>query len=370
MGTERVLIAMSGGVDSSVAAARLVDRGWDVVGITLHLWDYPSDAPAKSRCCAPEDVHDARRVADHLGIPHYSFDRRQLFHERVIQPFVAAYLAGETPSPCVQCNRTVKMRELLPLADRLDATHVATGHYARIASDSAGRTRLHRGRDPQKDQSYFLYMLREDELARVLFPLGEATKTEVRDEAVERELPGALKGESQELCFVSHGHYADFVEKRADGRVRPGPIVDHLGNELGQHDGVHRFTVGQRKHLGVATGERAFVTDIDGVTHTVTIGDSDAVHSQGALLDRGDWTDDTAFPLRAQVKVRSRAAPVWGSITKSEDASGALVLRFDEPVRAVAPGQIAVAYDGDRVLGGAQIVRAVRAGAAREQVAS
>ncbi len=347
---ERVVMAMSGGVDSSVAAARLVEAGYDVVGVTLHLWDYPDDAPEKSRCCAPEDIHDARLVADHLGIPHYAFDRRALFAERVVGPFVDAYLEGRTPSPCVWCNKTVKMRELFPLADRLGARAVATGHYARIADG-----RLFAARDARKDQSYFLHMLRRDELRRVLLPLGDAHKEEVRDEAVARGLPGALKGESQELCFVNQRDYAAFVAARADGRVRPGRIVNGRGDTLGAHDGIHRFTVGQRKGLGIALGAPAFVTAISG-DGTVTVGDAGAVCSDEALLDAGDWSDDVAFPLRAALKVRSRHQPQPAHIEVAGE--GRLRARFDAPVRAVSPGQIAVAYDGDRVLGGATILSA------------
>src|SRR5262245_17225893 len=230
----RVVIAMSGGVDSSVAAARLVDQGYDVVGVTLHLWDYPDDGSERGRCCAPEDQHDARRVADALGIAHFTFDRRDLFQRHVIRPFVDAYLHGETPSPCVACNRSVKLRELFPLAERLGARLVATGHYARVIED-AGRARLFRGADRQKDQSYFLHMLREDELRRVVFPLGESTKAEVRAEALRRALPGAAKGESQEICFVSSGSYASFVEERAAGRVRPGPVLAPDGRAVAAH---------------------------------------------------------------------------------------------------------------------------------------
>ena len=228
VGSERVLVAMSGGVDSSLAAARLRDQGLEVIGVTLHLWDYPDQPGERGRCCAPEDQHDARRVADRLGIAHYTFDRRELFERHVVRPFVDAYLAGETPSPCVACNRGVKMRELLPLADRLGARWIATGHYARVVEE-AGRPRLYRGRDRRKDQSYFLHMLRPDELGRLLLPLGDSTKEEVRAEALARGLPGATKGESQELCFVGAGRYADFVGARAEGRIRPGPRLDGAG---------------------------------------------------------------------------------------------------------------------------------------------
>src|SRR3954471_9666894 len=244
---------MSGGVDSSVAAARLQDPGYAVIGVPLHLWDYPDDGSVRGRCCAPEDQHDARRVADHLGIPHYTFDRRELFREHVIDPFLDAYLGGETPSPCVSCNRSVKLRELFPLAERLGAAFVATGHYARVVHEEGG-ARLYRGRDRGKDQSYFLHMLAREELARLLLPLGDATKEEVRAEALARRLPGATKGESQELCFVPAGRYDAFVAERAQGRLRPGPIVDPEGREVGAHGGVHAFTLGQRKGLGVALG--------------------------------------------------------------------------------------------------------------------
>lgn len=349
----RVLMAMSGGVDSSVAAARLVDEGYEVVGVTLHLWDYPDETPEKSRCCAPEDIHDARLVADHLGIPHYAFDRRELFRSRVVEPFVDAYLEGKTPSPCVWCNRTVKMSELFGIADRLGAQKVATGHYARIVRE-AGRARLHRARDDHKDQSYFLHMLSAEQLDRVVLPLGETVKGEVRAEASARELPGADKGESQELCFVASGNYADFVEERAHDRVRPGPIVDARGRRVGEHGGIHRYTVGQRRGLGVALGKPAFVTAID-ADGTVTVGDAEAIASRQARLDSGTWSDDVRFPLAAKVQVRARHR---GALARVERHADGLMVAFDEPVRAVSPGQIAVAYDGDRVLGGATILSA------------
>lgn len=346
---------MSGGVDSAVAAARLVDAGYEVVGVTFHLWDYPDDQPEKSRCCAPEDAHDARLVADHLGIPHYTFDRREMFDAQVVKPFVDAYLGGATPSPCVWCNRSVKMRELFGLADRLGASHVATGHYARIVG-AGEQTQLLRARDRRKDQSYFLHMLRADELARVLLPLGDDDKETIRADAIARDLPGATKGESQELCFVSQKSYADFVEDRADGRVRPGPIVDEGGKVVGSHDGVHRFTVGQRRGLGVALGRPAFVQRIEG--DRVVVASAGKTGSTGAKLDAGAWAADVTFPLRARVKVRARHEPVPAEID-----DGGHRVRFAAPVRAVAPGQYAVAYDGERVLGGATIVSALTEGA-------
>jgi tRNA-specific 2-thiouridylase len=353
----RIVIAMSGGVDSSVAAARLLDQGYDVVGVTLHLWDYPDDGSEKGRCCAPEDQHDARRVADTIGIPHFTFDRRELFQEHVIGPFVTAYLEGETPSPCIACNRSVKLRELFPLADRLGARLVATGHYARVLEED-GRARLYRGKDHHKDQSYFLHMLREDELRRLVFPLGESTKAEVRAEAVARALPGASKGESQELCFVSSGNYAQFVEERADGRVRPGAILAPDGRAVGSHAGVHGFTIGQRKGLGSAFGKPMFVASIDGATGAVQVGGEADLYAAGARLEQAAWSDDVTFPLEATVRVRSRHEGAEAVIERGPD--GGFVARFLAPVRAVSPGQVAVAYAGDRVFGGGTISRAWR----------
>lgn len=360
-----MLCAMSGGVDSSVAAARLRDAGHDVVGVTLHLWDYPDDGGVKGRCCAPEDQHDARRACDALGIPHYTFDRRALFREHVVDPFVDAYLEGQTPSPCVACNRSVKIRELFALADRLGAAFVATGHYARVARDEGGAARLHRGKDRHKDQSYFLHMLGERDLARLILPLGEATKEEVRAEALGRRLPGAQKGESQELCFVPTGRYDGFVAERAEGRIRPGPIVDREGRVVGSHGGVHAFTVGQRKGLGVALGRPAFVVGIDAASATVRLGDEADLQAAGAVIAEAVWADDVALPLEAVVQVRARHEGAPAVIERGEDpvtGEARWVARFAAPVRAVSPGQMAVAYRGDRVLGGG-VIRAALSGA-------
>jgi tRNA-specific 2-thiouridylase len=352
---------MSGGVDSALAAARLRDEGHDVVGVTLHLWDYPDDGSVRGRCCAPEDQHDARRVADFLGIPHFTFDRRELFEQRVVRPFVDAYLDGVTPSPCVTCNREVKLRELLPLAARLGASFVATGHYARIVQEG-GRARLYRARDYAKDQSYFLHMLREDELAQLMFPLGDATKGEVRAEASQRGLPGATKGESQELCFVPHGRYDAFVAERAKGRLRPGAIIDKDGERVGTHEGVHGFTIGQRRGLGVALGRPAFVVGLDAASATVRLGDESNLDATAAWLAAPAFADDVSLPIEdAIVRVRSRHEGARASVAHERDpASGQdkLIVRFHQPVRAVSPGQVAVVYRGDRVLGGAMITAA------------
>jgi len=347
---------MSGGVDSSVAAARLVQAGYDVIGVTLHLWDYPDDGSVRGRCCAPEDIFDARRVADRLGIFHYTYDRRELFEREVVSPFVDAYLSGVTPSPCVQCNRGVKVRELLEIADDLGAERVATGHYARV---DLGRTppALLRARDHGKDQSYFLHMLPPDVLARLVFPLGESSKSEVRQEALQLGLAGADKGESQELCFVQKGRYADLVAARAPERVRPGQIVDEAGRALGAHAGIHRFTLGQRKHLGVATGERSYVVGVDVASGSVTLGSRERLLARGARVAVASLAPDVVLPLACDVAVRYRGQPQRAHVSRWGD--GGLEIRFAEPVHAVVPGQVAVLYDGERVLGGGPISAAL-----------
>lgn len=365
---KRIVVAMSGGVDSGVAAARLHDAGHEVVGVTLHLWDYPDDPEAKGghgRCCAPEDQYDARRTADALGFPHFTFDRRELFAKVVVAPFVEAYLAGETPSPCSACNRGVKTAELFALADRLGADAVATGHYARIGRDMDGTPFLACGVDPKKDQSYFLYTTPREKLERLIFPLGESTKADVRAEAIARNLPGARKGESQELCFVGSGAhaYTSFVEERANGRVRPGNILGHDGRVVGKHEGMHRFTIGQRKGIGVALGTPAFVTDIDSSSGDVTLGDEAALLVETAHLEDVVLAPGITLPLHARVRVRYRHEGALADIRATEAPPGGgscAIVEFHEPVRAVTHGQTAVFYDGDRVLGGARIAAHTR----------
>lgn len=346
---------MSGGVDSSVAAARLVRAGHDVVGVTLHLWDYPDDGSVRGRCCAPEDQYDARRTADALGIPHFSFDRRDLFRRDVVDPFVGAYLDGTTPSPCVSCNKTVKLPEILAVAERLGASFIATGHYARIARDETGRAVLQRGLDPSKDQSYFLHALPQATLDRLLFPLGDATKAEIRAEALALGLPGAEKGESQELCFVPTGTYDAFVEARADGRIRPGAILDHEGREVGRHAGVHRFTVGQRKGLGVAVGTAAYVTSLDAETGTVKLGSREELLVAAADVEETVFADGAPASLDASVKIRAHHVGADATVERTGEHTASI--RFRTPVSAVVVGQFAVFYQGDDVRGGGRIAR-------------
>lgn len=359
---ERIVVAMSGGVDSSVAAMLLHDQGYEVVGVTLHLWDYPDDGSVKSRCCAPEDIHDARRVCDTLGVPHYAFDRRELFYSEVVQPFVDGYLDGTTPSPCVRCNRGVKVKELLAIATRLGATHVATGHYARVEQKD-GKAALLRAVDPEKDQSYFLHMLDAATLARFVFPLGEMSKAEVRELASQRGLPGANKGESQELCFVPTGRYDAFVEERAQDRLKPGALVDEGGKVVAEHAGIHRFTIGQRRNLGVAVGKRAYVVGLNADTGEVTLGDKEQLLADGAVLEEFTLRDGLTLPVTCQARVRYRGT-LYAARVESDGTNAAdnrAIVRFDEPVSAVVPGQFVVLYEDDRVVGGGRIARPLSA---------
>ncbi len=358
----RILVAMSGGVDSSVAAARLMREGHEVIGVTLHLWDYPESESPKSRCCAPEDIHDAAKVAAFLGFPHYAFDRRELFSKKVVNPFIDAYLSGVTPSPCVHCNQEVKFAELLRAADRLGCDRLATGHYARIVATD-GRLELHRGADASKDQSYFLYALTEGELARLSFPLGDSRKAEVRAQAVEWHLPGATKGESQELCFVISGHHDRFIEDRARERLRPGHIVQPDGRIVGEHTGIHRFTIGQRKSLGVATGQRSYVTALDANSGDVFLGDKTELNRDWAVLSEVRLVPDIVTPCSVDCMVRYRGQLQRARLVHEREE---FRVRFQEPVAPVVPGQFAVFFHGARVIGGGKITRAGRAALPRE----
>jgi tRNA-specific 2-thiouridylase len=335
-----VLAAMSGGVDSSVAAARLVEAGHDVAGVTLKLWGGEAD----SGCCSVADVEDARRVAAQLDIPHYVFNLTDAFDAAVVAPYVADHAAARTPNPCVECNRSIKFGVLLERAAALGFDAVATGHHARVQRGSDGRHHLRRGADQAKDQSYVLYMLDQSQLARVVLPVGELTKVEVRAEAHRLGLRTAAKAESMDVCFIARGERAGFLAARSE--LVAGPVIDTTGSVVGRHDGYARFTVGQRRGVGVATGERRYVVDVDAATATVTIG------SRTALLRDSVVVRDlcfTAEPVRAGTplvaQTRAHGAPVAAHL----DAD---VVRFDSPQPRVAPGQVVALYDGDVVLGG------------------
>ncbi len=351
MSSGRVVVGLSGGVDSSVAAALLVRAGYEVIGVTMHL------AGSESRCCSLDDADDARRVADRLGIRFYVANFKDRFREEVILPFADAYLAGRTPIPCVTCNRRFKFHHLMERARALGADAVATGHYARIEDHPAGGgPRLLRGVDPAKDQSYFLFDLGPEQLRRIRFPLGALRKGEVREIARELGLATAAKPESQEICFVPDGDYARVVERLRPEKVPgPGEIVDGEGRVLGLHEGVHRFTVGQRKRLSLGTPEPRYVRALDAARNRVVVGRAEELETSGACVAGVSWTRGEAPPAgcraRVQIRYRHDAAPAKLSPGPEQEVA----VRFDEPVRALARGQAAVFYDGDEVLGGGWI---------------
>jgi tRNA-specific 2-thiouridylase len=348
---DRIVVGMSGGVDSSVAAALLVEQGWQVVGVTLHLWDYAREGHA-GRCCAPEDQYDARRVCDDLGVPHYTFDRRELFRAAVVDRFVDDYLAGRTPSPCVRCNEHVKLGPLLAIAQRLGAARIATGHYARVRADGAG-VLLETAVDLARDQSYFLFGAPLEALRALSLPLGTWTKHEARAYAARRGLVNAAKPDSTDLCFVEGGDYAAWVEAHGGAaRARPGVIETVDGREVGRHDGIHHFTVGQRRGIGAVDGVPRYVLRIVPERDAVVVGTAEEARMARVRVEGVRWLVD-APPAEVTAKLRYRHAGVPARVERGDD--GAVVLALAEPQRGVAPGQAAVLYDGARVVGGGWI---------------
>jgi len=365
-----IAVAMSGGVDSSAVAAILARQGGAVVGLTLQLWDQNRlagkhgipDAPKAGRCCSLDDVYDARRVAEHLGIPYYVVKQEERFEQDVVRPFVAEYLAGRTPIPCSLCNNHLKFDQLLQTARSIGANQIATGHYAVNEFDpQRGRWILKRPADRAKDQTYFLFGLTQEQLAHTLFPLGRLTKPEVREIARQHGLALAEKPDSQEICFIPGGDYKQFLTAYLEeqGQQVPetaGDLVTSDGTVLGHHDGIFNFTVGQRKGLGVSSPTPLYVIQIDPASHRVTVGADAELATRTLRAGRLNWISipELTAPMHVEIKIRHRHDPAWAILKPA--GTGEVLATFDEPQRAVTPGQSAVFYDGDEVVGGGWII--------------
>jgi tRNA-uridine 2-sulfurtransferase len=365
---ETIAVAMSGGVDSSTVAAMLRADGHNVIGLTMQLWNQRRLAgregmpeSVQGRCCSLDDVYDARRVAQQLSIPYYVVNHEERFERDVIRPFVEEYVSGRTPIPCSLCNNHLKFDQLLIVAQQIGAECVATGHYARVAFDETrNRWLLKRPADHSKDQTYFLFGLTQEQLSRTIFPLGDMTKPEVRELARQHGLALAEKPDSQEICFVPGGDYKRFIDAylAEQGEALPdtaGDLVTTTGEVLGEHAGIHNFTVGQRKGLGLATGSPLYVIQISGASKQVTVGGEDHLYSRTLRARRVNLiaVDDLHEPMRVSVKIRHRHEPAAATIERTDDDE--ILATFDEPQRAITPGQAAVFYDGDVVVGGGWI---------------
>ncbi|MHB1022847.1 MAG: tRNA 2-thiouridine(34) synthase MnmA [Acidobacteriaceae bacterium] len=363
-----IAVAMSGGVDSSAVAAMLRAEGHEIVGLTLQLWnqrrlpDAHNGEPVQGRCCSIDDVYDARRVAEHLNIPYYVVNQQERFEEDVVRPFVDEYLSGRTPIPCTLCNNHLKFDQLLLTARQIGADRIATGHYAVNEYDAErGRWILKRPADTSKDQTYFLFGLTQEQLSRTLFPLGHMRKPAVRELAGEHGLALAQKPDSQEICFIPGGDYKKFLDAYLDeqGEEIPdtaGELVTTSGEVLGHHDGIHNFTIGQRKGLGVTSPNPLYVIQINGADRKVVVGNGDDLLTRELRARRLNWVSVPSLdqPMRVQIKIRHRHEPAWATIAMS--GTEEVLATFDEPQRAVTPGQAAVFYDGDEVVGGGWIL--------------
>ncbi|MHB8105093.1 MAG: tRNA 2-thiouridine(34) synthase MnmA [Dehalococcoidales bacterium] len=344
----KIAAAMSGGVDSSVAAALLKQAGHEVIGVTMRLTNSRNSEAA---------VEDARKVAAKLGIPHHAIDLRDVFNRVIIDEFCREYLLGNTPNPCILCNRYIKFGILREKVKELGADFLATGHYARIEKNKNGKLLLKKGKDKRKDQSYFLCQLTAEQLEHTLFPVGNLTKVKVRQIAEEMALPTAARPESQEICFIPNDDYAGFLKDRAPEQIKPGPIFDREGNLLGQHQGIIFYTIGQRKGLGIAAGNLLYVTDIDPASNAVIVGGKEQTYSSELVADNLNWLAIAApeKPFKAKARVRYRhmeAAVIVSPLDKTH-----VHVKFIEPQMAITPGQSVVFYDGDTVIGGGRIIR-------------
>ncbi len=349
---------MSGGVDSSVAAALLKQQGYDVTGMMMRLWSEDCGEGGSNRCCTPGQMADARRIANQLGIPFYVIDTQDVFYNTIVTFFTARYAAGDTPNPCLECNRHIRFDWLLNHALALGADYLATGHYARVEHRPDGSARLLKGRDPVKDQSYVLHVLTQDKLRHALFPVGDYEKSEVRRIAGDLGLPVAQKHDSQDLCFLADGDYRRFLRERIPEAMQPGPIMLRSGEVLGQHEGLPNYTIGQRKGLSIGYHEPLYVLERDTARNALIVGSRGELGERSLVAGRANWISGIApvETFRADVKIRYTASPAPATVTPL--TSDRFRVDFDEPLRDITPGQGAVVYDGEECLGGGIIARA------------
>lgn len=351
---KRIVVAMSGGVDSATTAVLLKEQGFDVIGVTMQLWDY---GDAEGGCCSVDDVRDARRVAEQIGIKHYVVNYMDKFREFIVTDFISKYMDGRTPSPCVLCNEHMKFDFLMRRALELGADHMATGHYARIGYDVAtGNYYLHKAVDVNKDQSYFLFTLKQNELSKILFPLGNMTKDKVREIAYKHDLKVARKPDSQGVCFITGNTYKEFLKSQMDSSNKIGEIVDTDGNTVGYHEGIFSYTVGQRRGLGISKGKPLYVVELDTMNNRVIVGSENEIYSNTLSVNNLSWVSNVqaeVLSVSAKIRYRHRENEAVVQLRESDEA----IVKFSEPQRAITPGQAIVFYDNDMVIGGGWINR-------------